>query len=145
MSTAVCFELGRRTVPACVSLLHKCPQSFSPLCAQVSRRYCQSRRPTVTCLITLHRYSTHIHSHVPLADSLSRIPPSHTFQNIPAKTLCFHLDGIHSEWLPTWPPTGENVYACVCVCVYWPCSVYRGHVSLCDFTDVGLSLLLAVA
>ena len=25
MSTVVCFELSRRTVPACVSLLHKCP------------------------------------------------------------------------------------------------------------------------
>lgn len=25
MSTTVCFELSRRTVPACVSLLHKCP------------------------------------------------------------------------------------------------------------------------
>lgn len=63
MSTAVCFELGRRTVPACVSLLHKCPSLPPPLCALVSQRYCQFHRPPLTCLITLHHHSTNTHTH----------------------------------------------------------------------------------
>lgn len=78
----------------------------------------------------------HIRSRVPPADSLNRIPPRHTFQNIPAKTLCFHLNGICAEWLPTWLPTGENVYPCVCLCVCesalagrGPGSLYKFHVS----------------
>lgn len=70
MSTAVCFELGRRTVPACVSVT-QVPPVFYPLCARVSRRYCQSHGPMVTCVITLHHDS--IHAHVPLADSTNQI------------------------------------------------------------------------
>lgn len=63
-----------------------------------------------------HCTRTHSHTHTPVADSLNSIPPRHTFQNIPAKTLCFHLDGIRTEWFPALPPTG----ACLCVCASWP-------------------------
>lgn len=59
MSTAVCFQLSRRTLPACVSLLLKCPSVFLPLVCPSQLVLRQLQRPTVTCLIILHCYTTH--------------------------------------------------------------------------------------
>lgn len=55
----VSSSAGEHYLPVCLCYTNA-PQSCSPFCAQVSWLYCQSLRPTVTCLITLHCFSMHI-------------------------------------------------------------------------------------
>lgn len=151
MSTAVCFELGGRTVPACVSLLHKCPQSFSPLCAQVSWCYCQSHRPAVTFLITLHSYVAQPHTHTfacPSGWRLKQNPATPHVSKHPSQNILFSFRwylnwAVSSIAANRWECARLCVYVCVCVCASWPGrgpgTLYGGRVSLCDFTDAELS------
>lgn len=90
-------------------------------------------------------FRSHTHLHVPLADSLERIPPQSSFQIKPAKSVTLYPDGICRELLPTRQPTGGNFSSAGrgLGSLYgggkwgWGCHI------LYNFSDVELSPMLA--